>query len=60
MKKKKVDWYIVDCIVGLISGISAIAGIFTGYKSLNEQERLNDLRIEDKYGLKVREGYEED
>ena len=59
-KKNGPNWYFIDAVVGLISGVSAIVGIFTGYKSLSEQDALNDLRLEDKYGLKVREDYEED
>lgn len=51
MKKKKVDWYLLDCIIGIISGILSVFGIFTGLKSMKEQEEMEDLRLEEKYGL---------
>ena len=57
---KKTNWYLIDCIVSLISGIAAILGIFTGYKSMSMQDEINDQRLEEKYGLKAREDYEED
>ena len=49
--KKKVDWYLVDSIIGIISGILSVLGIVTGIKSMKEQEEAADLRLEQKYGL---------
>ena len=49
--KKKVDWYLVDCVIGAISSVLSIAGIITGLKSMKQQEEYADLRLEQKYGL---------
>lgn len=49
--KNNMKWFIADCVVGLISGLSGIIGIYTGIKSANAQQELNDLHLEEKYGL---------
>lgn len=49
--KKKIDWYLVDCVIGAISSVLSIAGIVTGLKSMKQQEEYADLRLEQKYGL---------
>lgn len=60
MNKKKVDWYHVNGVVGILSGLLGIVEIFTSIKSAKEQEAYEDARLEAKYGLKQLDTYKED
>lgn len=44
-------WAIVDMIVGIISGLLGIFGIFTGIKAATYNAEKEDERLEQKYGL---------
>lgn len=60
MDKKRVDWYHVNGVVGILSGLLGIVEIFTSIKSAKEQEEYEDARLEAKYGLKKLDTYKED
>lgn len=59
MKRRKINWYNVNAVVGILAGIFGVAEIFTSVKSAKEQEEYEDLRLECKYGLKALDTYKE-
>ena len=51
-------WFIVDTIVGILSGIFGIIGIVTGIKSSNYKEEQQYKDLEERYGLTPIKGEE--
>ncbi len=48
---KLSKWFWIDSVLGIVTAVGGIVGIFTGIKAGNDQEKMLDARLEQKYGL---------